>query len=86
MNEENIEKLRNSVLIIEIHDFVSSPDQLLENLSKIFNLHEFTTGSRDLSKIKILDIFGDYEKWLMVQEGRPKKMIWVVCVPKKLNS
>ena len=86
LHKENIERLRNSVLIIEIHDFVASPKQLLENLSKIFNLHEFTTGGRDLSKIKILDIFHDYEKWLMAQEGRPKKMMWVVCVPKKPNS
>ena len=86
LHKENIERLRNSVLIIEIHDFVSSPKKLLENLSKIFTLHEFTTGSRDLSEIKILEIFHDYEKWLMAQEGRPKKMMWVVCIPKKLNS
>ena len=86
LHKENIVRLRNSILIIEIHDFVSSPKELLENLSKIFTLHEFTTGSRDLSEIKILDIFHDYEKWLMAQEGRPKKMMWVVCFPKKVNS
>ena len=48
-----------------------------------YNILKFTTENRDLSKIKILDIFHDYEKWLMAQEGRPCKMEWIVCIPKK---
>ncbi len=82
LNNDNLKRLENSVLIVEIHDFIKSPDKLIKDLSDKFITKKLTTGNRDLSKIKIVEIFHDYEKWLMVQEGRPRKMEWIVCIPK----
>ena len=45
-------------------------------------MKSLTTGKRDLSKYKILDEIHDNEKWLVVNEDRPKKMEWLVCIPK----
>ena len=83
LNDHNLNKLKKSVLIIELHDFIIPSNELLIRLEKNYNILKFTTENRDLSKIKILDIFHDYEKWLMAQEGRPCKMEWIVCIPKK---
>ena len=83
LNDQNLNKLKKSVLIIELHDFIIPSNELLIRLEKNYNILKFTTENRDLSKIKILDIFHDYEKWLMAQEGRPCKMEWIVCIPKK---
>ena len=83
LNDQNLNKLKKSVLIIELHDFIIPSNELLMRLEKNYNILKFTTENRDLSKIKILDIFHDYEKWLMAQEGRPCKMEWIVCIPKK---
>ena len=83
LNNENLKKLRKSILIIEIHDFYKSPKKLVNNLKKYFNINFISTGERDLSKFTILDNFHDNEKWLLANEGRPKKMYWISCLPKK---
>ena len=83
LNNDNVKKLRNSILIIEIHEFISSPDILYKKLSEFFNISKFTTESRDLSKIEIVNDFNDYERWIMASEGRQGRMEWLVCLPKK---
>ena len=82
LNRNNLNKLKKSVLIIEIHDFYASPITLIKNLKKIFKTQILTTENRDLSKFSYLDHVHDTEKWLLVNEGRPKRMEWIVCTPK----
>ena len=79
LNKKNIEKLKNSTLLIEIHHFYKDPKKLIKELSVFFKLKFITTESRDLSKLKFLDNFHDTEKWLLVNEGRPSKMEWILC-------
>jgi len=82
LNNNNLNKLKKSILIIEIHDFYFPSKSLIKNLNKKFKTQILTTENRNLSKFKILDNFHDTEKWLLVNEGRPKKMEWVVCIPR----
>ena len=82
LNRHNLSKLNKSILIIELHDFYFSPNKLLSSLKKIYKLKVISTENRNLSKFKILENLPDAEKWLLVNEGRPKKMEWIICVPK----
>ena len=69
-------------MIIELHDFYFSPKKLISQLKKIFKTKILTTGNRDLSNYKLIENLHDTEKWLLVNEGRPKKMQWIVCTPR----
>ena len=88
LNKENIFKLKKSNLLIELHPMYKINDQrqdkniLVKNLKKFFKIQTLTTTNRDLSKFKFLDSVSDNEKWLLVSEGRPEKMEWLICVPK----
>ena len=60
------------------------------NTSVFFLLaSDYFVHFRDTSKnpfnFDILDGFSDDEKYLMMSEGRPKTMNWIVLCPKKLN-
>lgn len=82
LNKYNLNKLKESVLIIELHDFYFSPKKLISELNKIFKTKIITTKNRDLSNFKEIEDLHDTEKWLLVNEGRPKKMQWIVCTQK----
>ena len=81
-------KLKKSNLLIELHPMYKINDKrqdkvsLIKNLKKFFKIKILTTTNRDLSKFKFLDSISDNEKWLLVSEGRPEKMEWLICVPK----
>ncbi len=82
LNPINVKKLCKSKLIIEIHDFYRSPKNLIKNLKKYFKLKTFSTENRNINNFKILEHIHDNEKWLLMSEGRPKKMEWIFCEPK----
>ncbi|MDC6469771.1 hypothetical protein ABXT47_03950 [Candidatus Pelagibacter sp. Uisw_099_02] len=82
LNAKNLKLLNKSILVIEIHDFYQNPTPLKKKLKKYFKIKTVTTGMRDLSKYKILNEIHDNEKWLVVNEDRPKKMEWLICLPK----
>ena len=85
LNLKNLELLKKSFLIIEIHHFYSdqlSIKKLKENLNYFYDVKYIKTSSRNFSDIKILDKFNDDEKWLMMSESRPETMQWIVCEPK----
>ncbi len=85
LNQSNLLKLKDSVLIIELHDFTK--DQKLDRaklLERAKNSHcgyLFTTGSRDLSIFHELDYLSDSNRWLICSEGRPRVMDWLVLFP-----
>jgi len=83
LSKGNLNKLKKSILIIELHDFYFSPKKLVSELKKIFKTKVLTTENRNLSNFKNIENLHDTEKWLLVNEGRPKKMEWIVCIPKQ---
>jgi len=87
LNEDSLNYMKNSFLIIEFHHFYSLLDEqkkLLEELNKYFNITSIKTGNRQFSNFKILNKFNDDEKWLMMSECRPATMKWLICEPKVL--
>ena len=86
LDKRNIEIIKNSYLIIELHHFYSSKievDEFYELLHKFYNIRTCKTGNRIFSKFKKLDKFNDDEKWLMMSESRPATMDWIICEPIK---
>ena len=87
LNENSLDYMKNSYLIIEYHYFYASLDEekkLLDELNKYFNITPVKTENRQFSNFKILDKFNDDEKWLMMSESRSKTMRWLICEPKVL--
>lgn len=90
LNEGNLARMKDSVLIIELHDF--STEQKLERVSLLARAQEshhgylFSTGARDLSEIHELDYLSDSNRWLMCSEGRPRVMDWLVLFPLSMKN
>mgnify|MGYP006089687475 FL=1 len=72
--------------IVEDHNFNVLNDNILSNFYKIINKNFYVEIIKDHSKkpfeITILDKFSDDEKYLMMSEGRPETMQWLVLTPK----
>lgn len=84
---ECIAKLRQAVLLIELHEFMVPDGEaraktLIDDLGAAFKLTFVTTGARDLSKFAELANVNDTDRWLICSEGRAKLMTWVLCEPK----
>ena len=85
LNENILNELKNSYLIIELHHFYTTKqnkENFVEIVKKKFQIKYIKTGSRNFSKFEILKNFNDDEKWLMMSESRPKSMEWLICEPK----
>ncbi len=85
LDKDNLELLKKSFLIIELHHFYSNAtniEKFKENLDYFFKVKYIKTSSRKFSDIEILNKFNDDEKWLMMSESRPETMEWIVCEPK----
>ena len=81
----NIEKYKNSYFVIEDHHFYvkdqKKKDFFYEVINKNFKVNMINTGSRNPYNYKILDNFNDDEKWLIMSEGRPMTMNWILLSP-----
>jgi hypothetical protein len=80
-SRELFEKFRNSVIIIELHDWVFADgrerlDRLRFDAEKYFQITSITTTSRDLSVFEALRDMNDTDRWLICSEGRPRLMTW----------
>ena len=86
LDENNLNIIQNSYLIIELHHFYSTENKvenLTKQLKKYFNISFFKTENRNFSNFEILNKFNDDEKWLMMSESRPCTMKWIICEPIK---
>lgn len=84
INSSNIKLIKKSHLIIEIHPFSSNPSKnkkFYDLLKKNFKVQILTSSSRN-PYVKGLEKFTDDERWMIVSEGRPMQMYWLVCSPK----
>jgi len=90
LNDSNLLRLKNSVLIIELHDF--SKDQKLDRTALLERARDthcgylFSTGARDLSAFHELDYLSDSNRWLICSEGRPRVMDWLVLFPRTMRN
>ena len=66
----------------EINGKRLDPETLIKKLKKFFKINILTTTNRDLSNFRFLDSIHENEKWLLVNEGRPERMEWLMCIPK----
>ena len=84
LDKKNINLIKNSYLIIELHHFYSSKKEVedfYDLLGRFYKIRVCKTGNRTFSKFKKLDKFNDDEKWLMMSESRPATMDWIICEP-----
>ena len=84
-SDGNIEKYKNSYFVIEDYYFYVK-DQKKKNffyevINKNFKVSMINTGARNPYNYKILDNFNDDEKWLIMSEGRPMTMNWILLSP-----
>jgi len=80
-------KFSLSTFIIEEHPFnVSNKKKIksfMQKIKKHHNIEILNDVSKNPFNFKILDKFSDDEKYLMMSEGRPKSMRWLILKPKK---
>jgi len=83
-DEINIEKYKKSFFIVEDHFFYDNKDKrnyFFELIKKNFKVSLIRNSARDPFSFKILDDLSDDDKWLIMGEGRPKSMNWIVLTP-----
>ncbi len=77
----------NSYFIIEDHNFNEKSKKKRDNFYKIvkkyFKVEIIKDNAKNPFNYKILDPFTDDEKYLMMSEGRPETMQWLILYPKK---
>ena len=81
---ENINKFKNSIFIIEDHPFYKKKDENLifyKKINNFFKISYIYSSNRNPFKFKELEDFNDDDKWLMMSECRPKSMRWIVLEP-----
>jgi hypothetical protein len=91
LTRECLEQLKDAQVIVELHDFQIANGhgprlyrELLERAGEFFNIREYRTGVRDLSKVPLFDDhWTDTDRWLACSEGRAKLMTWLHLEPKQ---
>ena len=80
-------RFSQSTFIIEEHPFnVPNKNKIksfMRKIKKYHNVEVLNDVSKNPFNFRILDKFSDDEKYLMMSEGRPKSMRWLVLKPKK---
>ena len=85
-NKKNLNFFKNSILIIENHDFFLKGNKIVNDffklLKKNFSINYLLNGSRNPYKIKEISKLNDDERWLIMSEGRICEQNWLICIPK----
>ena len=86
-NSEVLKKFKNSVILIELHEWLFPDgkdrlDRLKNEVEQHFKITTLTTMGRDLSVFKELREMNDTDRWLICSEGRHKLMSWWRLDPK----
>ena len=75
LDKTNLDKLANSILLVELHAIQpKSLEKFMKLLKNRYDVKEFYTESRDLSKINFMHDFEDNDRWLAVSEHRGSMM------------
>ena len=85
INSENVKLIKKSFLLIEMHPFANiskiKKKKFQSILKKNFRIKIIKNSGRNPFKKKIENLSDD-ERWLIVSEGRPNEMEWLLCYPK----
>jgi len=85
INSNNIKLINKCHLIIEMHPFLNNSNKkkkFYNLLKKNYHIKSITSSSRD-PYIKGLEYLSDNDRWMIVSEGRPMQMNWLICSPKQ---
>lgn len=86
LDDDALKFLSKSVLLIENHDFMyknkEKVNNYFSNIKKYFNLEYLKYASRDPNIIPELNNFREMDRWIMMDEGRPSTMTWLILTPK----
>ena len=61
-------------------------NNLIQKAEKYFLVEKIKTGSRDLSKIDILDKMTDHDRWLIASENRKQQGLWLILTNSQKNK
>ena len=85
LNKTNIKYFKNDFLIIEVHQFMCNSstkhNKFIQLLKKYYKIEEIKNSSRN-PYLKKIERLSDEERWMIVSEGRPCEMSWLICSPK----
>ncbi len=85
INSESIKLIKKSFLLIEMHPFANiskvKKKKFQNILKKNFRIKIIKNSERNPFRRKIENLSDD-ERWLIVSEGRPNEMEWLLCYPK----
>lgn len=85
LNDEVIQVLRQSRIIVELHHFDDADESaerlLRQRLEDTFKVTYVRQGSRDPNQIPLLRNWSDDDRWLMCSESRSEVMEWAICEP-----
>ena len=86
LNQSFLNFFSNSLLIVEIHNWVdnfwSKYEKLLKLASNYFKIEFIKNHKRDLCNLKEFRDFTDDNRLLMISESRPCIMRFLVLIPK----
>jgi hypothetical protein len=86
LDGEALGALRESVIIVELHDWVAEASQKIERLRKTatvtHRVTEFSTGARNPAAFAEVRAYNDTDRWLLVSERRPTLMSWMLLEPR----
>ena len=86
LNQKFFKFFSNSLLIVEIHNWVdnfwSKYEKLLKLASNYFKIEFIKNHKRDLCNLKEFRDFTDDNRLLMISESRPCIMRFLVLIPK----
>ena len=89
-NKNNIQTFKNSVLVIENHDFMIKNKKKIKKFGQLmrknFNIEILKNTTRNPFISKRLSMISDNDRWLIVSEGRPREMNWIICKPKSKRN
>jgi hypothetical protein len=87
---EILSALSDSTMLIEIHDFSDelkkSFQKLKDNALQHFQIQEITQEARNPNLSVVSSSLHDDDKWLLMSEGRPRAMTWLLLSPKNSDE
>jgi hypothetical protein len=87
LSKENLEKLSDCFILIEVHEFVFGRLER-ESLLKAIKIHHSVKVLKSATAPAYIDSISQLpENWshLLISEGRPNSMEWWLCTPLKRN-
>jgi hypothetical protein len=90
INKKNINFFRDSILIIENHDFFIKNKNIINSffisIKKLFKIEIVKNNERNPYHFKQLDKVDDDTRWLAMSENRVRNMNWLILTPKKISN